>query len=324
MRTGSDPRGSREAGIKERLRLGRALGWAWRRLARQKLKLVRAWATLAGRDGDLIGVRPENVVWIFGAGRTGSTWLAGMMDEMPGHSVWFEPWVGALFDPYRLRLEERKGGEHFILSPRYRKVWLWSIRRFVLDGANARFPEARGAKRYLVTKEPGGSVGARLLMDALPESRMILLVRDPRDVAASWMDARSRGGWRAKPGKEANLSLEFVGRRAKKYLQNVGEAKQAYEDHKGRKALVRYEELRADTLGTMRRIYSELGIPVGEAELRRAVVKHSWENIPEKEKGEGKFHRKARPGGWREDLTPEQVRTVERITAPLLSELYPS
>lgn len=25
------------------------------------------------------GVSPENMVWIFGAGRTGSTWLAGMM-----------------------------------------------------------------------------------------------------------------------------------------------------------------------------------------------------------------------------------------------------
>jgi hypothetical protein len=28
-------------------------------------------------------------------------------------------------------------------------------------------------------------------------------------------------------------------------------------------------------------------------------------------------------GSWREDLTPEQVRTIERITAPLLNEYYP-
>jgi hypothetical protein len=74
----------------------------------------------------------------------------------------------------------------------------------------------------------------------------------------------------------------------------------------------------------MRRIYSELGIPVGEGELERAVREHSWESIPEDKKGEGKFYRKAKPGGWREDLTPEQVKTVERITAPLLEDLYPS
>jgi hypothetical protein len=86
--------------------------------------------------------------------------------------------------------------------------------------------------------------------------------------------------------------------------------------------LVRYEELRVDTLDTMRRIYSELGIAVDEKELARAVEKHSWENIPEEEKGEGKFYRKASPGSWREDLTPEQVEVVEKITAPLLKEFY--
>src|SRR3712207_6950789 len=48
---------------------------------------------------------------------------------------------------------------------------------------------------YLVVKEPNGSIGAPLLMEALPESRMILLVRDPRDVAASSIDARRKGGW---------------------------------------------------------------------------------------------------------------------------------
>jgi hypothetical protein len=73
----------------------------------------------------------------------------------------------------------------------------------------------------------------------------------------------------------------------------------------------------------MKRIYSDLEIPVDEGELARSVEKHSWENIPEEEKGEGKFHRKAEPGGWREDLTPEQVEIVERVAGPLLGELYP-
>ena len=61
-----------------------------------------------------------------------------------------------------------------------------------------------------------------------------------------------------------------------------------------------------------------------DKELARAVEKHSWENIPEEKKGEGKFYRKATPGGWQEDLTPEQAQIVERITAPLLNEFYPA
>ena len=83
-----------------------------------------------------------------------------------------------------------------------------------------------------------------------------------------------------------------------------------------------YEDLRADTLDVMRRIHHELGIEVDEAELARVVEAHAWENIPEEDKGEGKFYRKASPGSWREDLTPEQVQIVERITAPILEEFY--
>jgi Sulfotransferase domain len=265
-------------------------------------------------------VNPENMVWIFGAGRSGSTWLASMMGELEGHHVWFEPWVGALFDPDHLRLEERKG-RHFILSPHYKKTWLRSIRNFVLDGANVRFPEMT-EREYLVAKEPGGSVGAVLLAEALPESRMVLLVRDPRDYTASWLDAHKEGGWQSS-GEGSEDSTERTAKLARRYLHHVGNAKEAYDAHAGRKALVRYEDLRADALGAMKRLYSELGIPVDEGELARAVEKHAWENIPEEDKGEGKFYRKGRSGGWKEDLTEEQVRTVERITSSLLDEFYP-
>jgi len=280
---------------------------------------ARRSPTSAGADG----ISPENIVWIFGAGRTGSTWLVRMMGELTRHTVWFEPWVGALFDPYHLRLEDHKG-QHFIFSPRYKKTWLRSIRAFVLEGADARFPEAAEANNYLVIKEPGGSVGATLLMEALPESRMVLLVRDPRDVVASWNDAHREGGWQDGRREERNRPRVPVAIRAQKYVENVGEAKKAYDAHEGRKVLVKYEELRADALGIMKRIYSGLGIPVQDKELARAVEKHSWENIPEEKKGEGKFYRKATPGGWQEDLTPEQVKSVEEITAPLLEEFYPN
>jgi hypothetical protein len=274
------------------------------------------------------GVAPENMIWIFGTGRTGSTWLAAMMEEPEGHDVWFEPRVGTIFDPQRF---QRHGGKHFILASQYKDVWLRSIRNFILDGANARFPELAGG--YLAVKEPGGSVGAGLIMEALPESGMVLLIRDPRDVVASWLDATRKGGWqtrrRGEGGRRAESLAEtnpnaFVRRHADAYLQHVGSARRAYEAHEGRKVVVRYEDLRADTLGTIKRMYGELNVPVEESKLAKAVEKHAWENIPEEEKGQGKFYRKATPEAWRQDLTRRQVKTVERITAPLLEEFYPS
>jgi len=300
---------------------------------RVRFEISELRARLAGDSGSRGGgVNPENMIWIFGSGRSGSTWLRSMMEEMSGHRVWEEPMVGRLFGDFYVRApQENLRSSDFIMGASIRKGWIRSIRSFVLDGAKYSNPRLE-AGEYLVIKEPNGSIGAPLLMEALPESRMILLVRDPRDVVASVLDAAKEGGWlyesrnggaARKRGTADRKPNAFVGERARVYRRGVGNAKEAYDAHKGPKVLIRYEDLVADTLGTMRRIYATLGIGVDLDELTLAVEKHSWENVPEEEKGEGKFYRRASPGGWREDLTAEQVKTVERVTARLLEEFYP-
>jgi len=287
----------------------------------------------AGGGTPVTGVRPENMVWIFGSGRSGSTWLRSMMGEMSRHLVWEEPMVGQLFGNFHRRAQTANlTRPDFVLADATRRGWIHSIRNFVLDAAKYASPRL-GPDHYLVVKEPNGSVGAPLLMEALPESRMILLIRDPRDVVSSTLDGARKGNWlyeRKDEGGWKRGSLPdknpdaFARRWANVYMQHAGNAKKAYDAHPGSKVLVRYEDLRADTLVTMKRIYMALEIPMNEGELARAVEKHAWENIPEDKKGQGKFYRKATPGGWRDDLTPKQVKIVARITAPLLEEFYPS
>ena len=303
----------------------RAVAEAEERAARPQPVLV---AADAGLDSDL---DPSKMVWIFGTGRTGSTWLAQMMGDLPDHHFWNEPLFGRLFgDLYYSLREEGRSRPSFVLGdpPEARRD---SIRSFVMMGTAMRYPAfAEGG--YLVLKEPGGSIGAPLLMEALPESRMIFLIRDFRDVMASYMDALKSGGWmytirdeQAKAKIENRPDqIDVLQQRAKLVAQGVTRAKEAYEAHRGPKVLVKYEDLRADTLDTMKRIYSALDIPVDEAALARVVEKHSWENVPEEKKGKGKFHRKAASGTWKEDLTPRQARIVEESLAPLIEEFYPS
>ena len=124
--------------------------------------------------------------------------------------MWFEPRVGTMFDPKRF---QRHGGKHFILASQYKDVWLGSIRNFILDGADARFPELDGG--YFAVKEPGGSVGAGLIMEALPESGMVLLIRDPRDVVASWLNATRKGGCRPGEGAKGAVALSLSPRRTR-------------------------------------------------------------------------------------------------------------
>ncbi len=73
----------------------------------------------------------------------------------------------------------------------------------------------------------------------------------------------------------------------------------------------------------MQRIHSDLNLPAMTEVISQAVATHAWENVPEEVKGQGKDRRKAKPGGWQEDLTPRQAEIVEDVTAPLLKELYP-
>src|SRR3712207_9186039 len=82
---------------------------------------------------------PENIVWIFGSGRSGSTWLSSMMGDIEGHTLWGEPWVGALFGNYYYRgvAERKHKTPHFIMG-RHRETWIGSIRNFVLRSEERR------------------------------------------------------------------------------------------------------------------------------------------------------------------------------------------
>jgi GT2 family glycosyltransferase len=279
------------------------------------------------KPGPRRSVRAEQLVWMFGSPRTGSTWLSKMMAELENQQRWNEPYIGLLFGSF---LHERLDGNtkllnnpSFILSDHYREVWLRSVKNFVIEGARARYPNL-GEDQYLIVKEPNGSVGSSLLMEALPESRMIFLIRDPRDVIASRLDAVRQGSWTAQnrdfdTPEKINAFTEHL---AEDYFRVVSQVQKAYEAHRGKRVFVRYEDLRADTLGTLKAMYGELGIEVDESRLEDAVAKHNWEQIPDSDKGSGKFYRKAQPGGWRDDLTPEQIRIIENVTGPVLSKYY--
>jgi hypothetical protein len=280
-------------------------------------------------------VRPESLVWMFsyGSGRAGTTWLSKMLKHLDGYDLWKSPRVGSLFgDFYYDHPASLRGGDRtdHILSPE-KETWLGPLRSFVLEGIALRFPELGkpgSDLQYLFISEHHGSLGAPLIMDALPESRMLLIMRDPRDVAASTREASKSSGWvrKVEGVDERTLAdinpIAFMKAHVEQNVRSMAHARQAYEAHRGPKAILKYEDLRADTLSTMRQTLSALDLPFEDAQLVEAVEKFSWDNVPDKKKGEGKFHRKATPGGWKEDLSEEEIRIVEEGFEALINEFY--
>lgn len=315
------------------------IGTLTRRVERQNREIEELRVRAAATSPETGALRAENVVWILGSPRTGSTWLGRMMGHLDGVKTWHEPFFGVMLS-FRDNIANSGYAEKktFLFGEPNKPIWLEHMKRMVLAVGEARF----GSPGRLVVKEPNGSVGSGLILEAFPESGVVLLVRDPRDVVASLMDLAKPGAWYGYDRFEMSTadadfdpqtgSFSFarvvaeddrVGHLARGVMASFKAAREAFDAHEGRKALVRYEDLRSDPLGTMKSLCSALEIPAGDEELARSIDAASWEKVPAEKKGQGKHHRKATPGGWREDLTPEQARVVEEANAPLLAEFYP-
>ncbi len=170
------------------------------------------------------------------------------------------------------------------------------------------------------------------------DHKVVLLVRHPADVAVSQYH---QWKFRMRPGKKAiNAYPEdevdlfaFVARHEAGLAKVIdwmnGWAREL--DRLPDLLLVRFEDLKADTRGTLGRILAFIGTPASDAELDEAVRFGSFENMRRME-SESRFWlsggrmtaadksnpqsfktRRGEAGGWRRDFTPEQVAEIEAI-----------
>jgi Sulfotransferase family len=252
---------------------------------------------------------------------------------LPQHLI---PLMGIRFDPEdpssraATTLNETRGADsHYFFATEYESAWRPELRRLILTRLAAQVERAERehalADPAVVIKEPNGSHGADLIMALLPRARLIFLVRDARDVIDSLMDAMS-GGWLDEPymGRldTPEQRLAFARSEARVWLERTRAVERAFDAHDPElRWKLRYEDLRTDTVGTLRPLVDWLGIRRSGAELRAAIADNAFEAIPPAEKGPGTQWRAATPGLWREHMSPEERRAIEEVIGPKLVEL---
>ena len=298
------------------------------------------------------GVKPEisvkapgRLAWIFGSSRSGSTWLLRMLSELErvipvddphiGHhlGVWRPiplAWATAKDPPKLGTLADFKRKKRdYIFSDRYRDTWVPKLQ----DLISARF-EAQAAQDIaaaggidqpiVVVKEPG-SHAADTIMDVFPQSSLIFLLRDGRDVVDSWLDAYKDGSWATDEGA---YPLDDTGRPAlirwqsSVWLHRTEVVQETYARiEPKRRVLIRYEEMRADPVAALERICAMLGIEASREQLDEIAGTHSFSSVPKADKGAGREIRRAEPGGWTDHMTRQEIIEMHDILADKLDEL---
>lgn len=163
----------------------------------------------------------------------------------------------------------------------------------------------------------------------------ILLVRDPRDVAPSYASYHRMSIDQAIARmNDARHGISGDLQRQRRLLRQgllgwSGHAKSWLSQTDIPVCVIRYEDMKADTVGTLRHALDFAGWPATDADVRRAVAFTDFADLrkQEQEKGfwglpaphlGGQFFRRGEAGGWRDELTAEQVARIEAAHGPMM------
>jgi aryl sulfotransferase len=165
----------------------------------------------------------------------------------------------------------------------------------------------------------------------------ILIVRDPRDVVPSLASHNrtsidnSIARLNMKNGAVCSRPNRMYEQFRQQNLDWSGHTQSWLDQTDIPVHLIRYEEMRADTLGTFRRALDFAGRAASEDEIRRAVAYADFGELrrQEAEKGfreappraGGQFFRRGEAGAWRDELSVEQVARIEAAHAPMMQQL---
>ena len=81
--------------------------------------------------------------------------------------------------------------DHYFFADEYKETWQFFLRKLIL---NRIYSQYQDLTKKVIIKEPHGSLAADVISECLPNSQIIFLLRDGRDVVDSIIDATTKGG----------------------------------------------------------------------------------------------------------------------------------
>ncbi len=154
------------------------------------------------------------------------------------------------------------------------------------------------------------------------DCKFIYLHRDLRDVSVSWAHDMLHNN--IVPGKNLEELIEIA------YRGNLrAPCVEALRWINSKSLIIRFDEIKADTASTARRIFDYIGIDdLSEGEINAVVDKYSFERIAGRKRGEegaivrsGYMHRKGISGEWRNHFDREMIQEFKDLYGEALVRL---
>jgi hypothetical protein len=283
----------------------------------------------------------HNLVFLVGCPRSGTTWLQRILATHPQirtgqESHLFEFYIGPQLRHWREQLDSDVSGRGSVgLSCYFREdEFLRELRWYLFRLLRPMLENLQGNGVFL-EKTPAHALFIPEILAFLPAAKLVHLVRDPRDVVASLLSASETWGAKWAP-RSANQS-------ARQWIQHVKAVRQGAGHLRPDQFLeIRYEDLFSIPVPALKRVISFLGLDWPEREITAALRKNSPDEV---RAGNGTriplggaaaerigdsavepegFVRRARSGGWKNDLSFAQKFTVWRLARRTMREFgYP-
>lgn len=186
-----------------------------------------------------------------------------------------------------------------------RQAWVWEAYKRVHQG-KATIRDYPRLQLFDAIKVPGFAMIIEQFRAEFPDTRVIYLVRDPRDYVSSAIRTwKARGiddlshipwvteDWLAIPNSDP---VERLCARWKAYLRSGSRSPDV--------VFVRYEDFWEDKTGTVQKLASQLGLPMNADR----VDARKDEQI-----SRARHYTPRGPGTWRADLLPRQVDTIVQL-----------
>lgn len=270
--------------------------------------------------------RPNNSgrpIFIFGCSRSGTSLFSRIISAHPNIGIPFESHLYNTFQPWLKHYGDLNIAKHRerlvddILSTEVIRDWtpqpdrqqiLAMIDRpdfhGVVDGIMRAWVTAQGKTRW-GEKTPPHAYYWREILDGFPDLQVLHIVRDGRDVALSWRQARFG------PKHMYQLAQGWVD-----YLETVETLKKALPE--GAFFELCYEELVADPESVMQKVCAFLG----EDYTPELLSFHENSSpYPTDSQNEQNLHRPTLPnntGKWRTGMTANELRIFEAVAGPVL------